>query len=156
MFLYILHHWTAWSCFLSTVSSQTNTPTVCTLLWHKSGEGGAFARIFNSCCAYAPPSISSILNMYKVDNHDDCCGCILWEISSSCVDTKPRNIKASYIISDDGRLRVSASNSNISGGQWACTCFWTQSTMELSKKLTKSMHRRFSIRGHLHEGKVPM
>ena len=80
--------------------------------------GGVHLLEYSILVVHTPlPLFLAILNMYKVDNHDDCCGCILWEISSSCVDTKPRDIKASCIISDDGRLHISTSNSNISGSQ---------------------------------------
>ena len=71
--------------------------------------------------------------MCDVDIHNNCCknssftGRVLQEISSGCVDTKPKGIEESCIISGDGMTtRV----------------FTNILTMELNQKLTKTCLRR--------------
>ena len=71
----------------------------------------------------------------NVDIHN-CCfknssftGCVLREISSACLDTKPKSVKESCIISGDR-------------GQPHVYVFTNILTMELNQKLTKTCLRR--------------
>jgi len=95
--------------------------------------------------------------MHGVKNHNNCFleeWHELQEISSTCVDTNRRGIEATFIVSGDRgttphkfAFQVRATKALVVASQqgcnnFVCTCLQTQSTMELSHKLTKSMPRR--------------
>ena len=92
-------------------------PPFRTLLWGKSREG-VFARILNLFHAYAPsfhssqPLVHARLTVMRTATafwkNSSFTELVLWKISNTCVETKPRGIEATCIVSGDrGRSHIS-------------------------------------------------
>ena len=80
-----------------------------TLLWGKSGKG-ASSQIFNLSCACTPSLDSStyrhvrptiMITAVTFWKKGSFAKHVQWEVSGTCVDTKPRSIEATCIVSGD-------------------------------------------------------
>ena len=126
------------------------------LLWGKNGEG-AFARIFISSHANAPPAVLT----YALDNHDNwhdsleerqlhwmCTTGNQWHLGLYYAKRHRSNFHRKC--RDRGRPHVS------SRSQCERHKTWIQSMTELNQKLTESIPRRRLIRGVYTRENYPM
>ena len=123
---------------------------------------GAFAWIFNSSHACAPSLRSS--QSHKVNNLDDCRGFLeesqlywmcttrnQWSLCWSWVKRHRINwwqgMTLRKLTFPARATKTLAVASEWGYSNFVCMCLQTRPKMELNQKLTKSLHRRHSIRG---------